>query len=511
MPIINFNRPSNRALVKQLTEQAKKVKKKDTVNVTSGSIMGRIKTICDLVQQRLGHFESQICLIQTKEDLHNYIDSCIKAGIVAIDTETTGLDPITDQIVGVCLATRNEKAAYIPINHISYITNQRVNGQLTEQECAEELQRIVDNKTKTIFFNAKFDIRVIHHQLGVNIIPDWCGFIASKCLKNNEIEASLKYLWKKYCSPDKDAEHFTFEKMFKGIKFNLIPITTAYLYAAHDATMTLDLYDFQLPYLTETDEKCKACGFEKIAKLYREIELPIISTVAKIEDSGVCIDIPYSQELSQKYSKLLQEAQQKCWDEIEKYRPQIEEYKAKHTKVKMEDPINLASPDQLAELFYDVFKTPVIDKKKPRGTGEDILERMDNSVAKLIVSYRKLSKLMTTYIDKLPATLNKKTGRIHCSFNQYGTDTGRFSSSDPNLQNIPSHNKDIRPMFMASKYAYVKSQENKLSFLIHDSVPTLHGEKNSQDLLLGDVIICDDGNHEIQNIVKQEEFIIVEI
>lgn len=416
------SRNLNRDFVKALQDKATKVKKSNTTIKKGGSLITKIQNICNSVQSILGHYEQQLELITSKERLHEYIDNCIKNDIIAIDTETTGLDAISDKIVGVCIYTRNEKPAYIPINHISYITQNRLSNQLEIEQMREEFQRLVDAKTKIVMFNAKFDIRVIRHQLGVNMIPSWCGFIASKCLKNNEEEGNLKYLWKKYCSQDKDAAHFTFDKMFEGINFALIPMETAYLYAAKDALMTLELYDFQKPYLTEDDPKCIECGFQRIAKLYHEIELPIIPIVADVEDAGVTIDLEYCKQLSEKYDILLKEAENKFHKELNNYRDQLISYLNTHPETKLEDPINIASPTQLAELFYDVFQLPAVSRKKPRGTGVEEIEKLNHPLGKLILDHREVAKLLNTYIEKMPTIINKKTGRIHCSFNQYGTD-----------------------------------------------------------------------------------------
>lgn len=512
MSLIKATRASNRDLIKALQAKAKKEKKASEPTVQKGnSLITRIKNICDLVQKKLGHYADQLELIQDKQRLHDYIDACIENRIIAIDTETTGLDPITDQIVGACIYTYGQKPAYIPINHVSYITNMRLPNQLTNQEVAEEFQRLVDAKTKIIMFNAKFDVRVIRHQLGVYMIPSWCGFIAGKCLKNNELEGNLKYLWVKYCAEDKNEPTLTFDKMFKGLNFALIPLSTAYLYAAKDALMTLDMYDFQKPYLTEDDPKCIECGFQRLAKLYNEIELPIIPIVADIEDTGVAIDVEYAKSLSEKYNKMVKEAEDKFHDELKNYQDQITSYVSTHPDTKLENPINIASPTQLAELFYDVLKVPQVSRKSPRGTGEEILEKMGHPLGKLILDYRGIAKLLNTYIEKMPATLNKKTGRIHCSFNQYGTDTGRFSSSDPNLQNIPSHNKDIRPMFIGTREKDIESEQGIFHLLRCDIVNTLNGQKLSQDLQISDTLVCDDGVHQIKNIKNEGVNIYVQI
>ena len=125
-------------------------------------------------------------------------------------------------------------------------------------------------------------------------------------------------------------------------------------------------------------------------------------------------------------------------------------YKTKNLNHKLSDPINLDSPQQIAIVLYDIMKIESVDKDKPRGTGEDILLKINTDFTKALLEYRGIGKLINTYIEKLPKCVNPDDGRIHCKFNQYGADTGRMSSSDPNLQNIPSHNKDIRKMFIAT-------------------------------------------------------------
>ena len=507
-------KPTDTSVLNQIVAKQKKLQKVEPSTRKGGNLMKRINTVCEHVQRKLGHYKEQLELIQTKERLHEYINTAIEQDIISIDTETTGLDPITDKIVGACIYTRGEKPAYIPINHVSYLNNRRLDGQLTEKEVAEEFQRLIDKQTKAIFFNAKFDIRVMRWQLGVFFTPAHCGFIAGKCLKEDEPEGNLKFLWKKYCCPpDFEEPALTFDKMFEGMKFNLIPISTAYLYAAKDALMTLQLYDFQMQYLDETNPKCQAGHLEKVAKLYREIELPIINIVADIEDQGVVIDVDYGKKLSEEYNKKLKEAEEKFHEAILPYYNQINSYINSHPETKLENPININSPIQIAELFYDVLKVPSPSKKDPRGTGKDILKAMGHPLCEYILEYKNIAKLVSTYIDALPQMVNKKTGRLHCNFNQYGANTGRFSSSNPNFQNLPSRGEGgkIRRLFKAADYVYVSCKNNILTLLIEDIVPTTMGEKLSQNLVVRDSIVFDTGFKEIVDIQKEEEFIFLTI
>lgn len=446
-----------------LIRKSKSVKKSKPVTRKGTSLTDKIKNTCDLVQNKLGKYQELVELLSTKEDLHEYINSAIEFGEIAIDTETTGLDPITDQIVGACIYVPGRKGAYIPINHISSMTRERVANQLTNEEVSEEFKRLVDNNVKVIYFNAKFDIRVMRWQLKLDIPPYWDCFIAAKCLKENEDEASLKYLWKKYCSPDKDAPHFTFDKLFHGITFNLIPINTAYLYAGMDAKMTYELYDFQRPWLDENDvEHCQRADLTRVSKLFKEIEMPIVSIVADIEDRGVEIDVDYCKSLSEKYNKILKQNIEDFNTALEPYKEQIQAWVNTHPQTKIENPINIGSTDQLAELFYDILKCPSVSKKKPRGTGEEILSKLNHPLCKPILAYRGTTKLLSTYIDKMPEIVNKKTKRIHCNFKQYGADTGRFACIS---KDTPVHTT-IGPMF-------IQTLEPGMEVYCYDSYGTL--------------------------------------
>ena len=211
MSLLSLRKTSLKSYADDVLAKSKKINKSKTTIKGGNSRYEKIKSICDLVEQRLGHLKDEFISIQDENELNKYITKAIDNGYIAIDTETTGLDPITDEIVGACIYTPECKPAYIPINHISLITNVRLNNQLTNEQVADQFKRLIDANTKIIYFNAKFDIRVMRHQLGIELEPYWDGFIAAKVLKENEEEGNLKYLWKKYCSPDKDAEHFTFD------------------------------------------------------------------------------------------------------------------------------------------------------------------------------------------------------------------------------------------------------------------------------------------------------------
>jgi DNA polymerase I-like protein with 3'-5' exonuclease and polymerase domains len=188
-----------------------------------------------------------------------------------------------------------------------------------------------------------------------------------------------------------------------------------------------------------------------IAWVFYNIEMPCIDAVVDLEDTGVAFDFAYNEKLKEKYHAILDEKLDNFNKVCSMYADEIANYSG---KTRLDDPININSVPQLQALLYDIAKIePIIDKKtkKPsRSTSEENLKKLKHPLADAILDYREFSTLVSTFIDKLPECVNPKDCRIHCKFNQYGADTGRFSSSDPNMQNIPSHNKDIRKMFKAT-------------------------------------------------------------
>lgn len=445
-----FNLPASRTTkgVDKSVVNKSTNKKSAPIIVKGGGLIEKISSINALVESKLGKYKDDYIVITDIQDLISYIDAAEKTGIIAIDTETTGLDPISDKIVGMSIYTPGKKAAYIPIHHISYITGMEVEGQLCEKEIAIELIRMQDYNVKVIMYNAKFDLRVIKNGLGVKLNCYFDCHLAAMCLNENEPHG-LKTLHSKYVLDGKEDE-FAFGKLFDGITFDYVPIKTGYIYAARDAVDTYELYEWQLPYLTESNPLCIEYGLEHVSKVFWDIEMPCIEVLAEMEDTGVDFDLDYAYELSEKYNKQKDEQLEEFYRILDIYKPEIEKYKLNNPVNKLSDPINIASPTQLAILLYDILGIEPPNPKLPRATGVEMLQKIDNPLCKAILDYRATEKLLSTYVDKLPECINEKTGRIHCNFNQYGAKTGRMSSDNPNMQNIPSHNHDIRQMFKAT-------------------------------------------------------------
>lgn len=307
-------------------------------------------------------------------------------------------------------------------------------------------------------FNAKFDIRVLRHQIGVYLTAYWDGYLAQRCLNENEEKNRLKPLHNKYILKGK-TNALSFDDLFEKMNFALVPLSSAYIYASRDAEITYELYQYQLQFLDKTSQKCIEKELTDVADVFRQIEMPLINVVADMEDNGIKVDLNYLHKLSEKYNKLLLEKEAEFYKLCDKYNDKIEEYRRKNPNNKLGSMINIASSTQIAILLYDILGEKPVPREPVRGTGEKVLKAINNEFCKAILEYREVAKLISTYIDKMENVINPNDGKVHCSFNQYGADTGRFSSSDPNLQNIPSHNKDIRKMFVADDGCVLMSSD----------------------------------------------------
>lgn len=447
----NAVKERNKAIVEKANKPATTRTRTTSTRSGSNKLANKIELIRQSATQMLNEDEHRNWyeLIRNVTRFRQYMKNVRENGIAGIDTETNSLDPVTGEIVGLCLYTPDERPMYAPMNHTD-VYGTKLPNQIPNDVVAEELRLCEEAGVKWVFHNAKFDIRFFRNYLNLRLTPYWDTMIAGNLLNENEPH-QLKVMWNKYCNRGKDMSANTFDKLFEGMGFNYVPIEIGYLYAAKDPWITFELYLFQLPFFTPEDPKCKRQRLEETASLYFDIELPLIPVLCDMEDVGVAIDTEYAANLSKKYN-----------DELDVVTSKINEFLMtldymsldSSLREKLSNPINMGSPTQLAIITYDMLGMKSPDRESPRGTGEPILKHyIDSGVGfffKDVLEYRGISKLLGTYIDKLPAEVKEKTGRLHGWFNQYGAKTGRFSSSDPNLQNIPSKNKEIRKMFKAT-------------------------------------------------------------
>lgn len=421
-------RTNSKANDMKLAKQSNSTRKAVPTIKSGNSLLDKITQAQKLVEIHLGKFKDSYLVITDEDELVKYIDDVIEKGIISIDTETTGLDPLQDDIAGICIYAPGQKGAYIPINHVSYITNMRIPNQLSVDVIRPQFERLIQESVDVIMFNAKFDMRFLRNRVGLkDIYCTWDCYLAARLLNENEPNNTLKKLHQKYILNGKEDE-FTFEELFKGIPFTMVPIQTAVLYAAHDPVITYELYEFQKRYLRSDSDR------EDMRNLYwvfKNIEMPCVPVVADMEDNGILLDLTYNSVLSERYNNILKDKLNVFYGLLDEFKSNIDYYKMHNPDNKLDDPINISSPTQLAILFYDILHYEPVDKKSPRGTGGDILLKWDTPLSKALIDYREIEKLISTYIDKLPSCVNPNDGRIHCSFKQYGAVTGRMSSQDP--------------------------------------------------------------------------------
>ncbi len=364
-------------------------------------------------------------LILDKTAFKLWLNKIASSKITALDTETTSLDAMQAQLVGISLAIEPGKACYIPINH-NYMG---VPEQLDKTWLLDQLKPwLEDHNQFKVGQNLKYDYKIFANEniKLAGIIDDTMleSYILDSVASRHDMNSlALKYLHHE-CIHFEDIAG----KGKKQLTFDQISLEQAGPYAAEDADVTLQLHQVIKPKLLE---------LETLNNLYTEIEIPLLSVIAEIERNGVLIDATALQKQSLEIAVKLNALEKQAFEYAE-------------------TEFNLNSPKQLQQILFEKMQLPIL-KKTPKGqpsTAEEVLQQLalDYPLPKLILEYRNLSKLKSTYTDKLPLQINSNTGRIHTSYHQAVTATGRLSSSDPNLQNIPvrtDQGRRIRQAFIA--------------------------------------------------------------
>ncbi|WP_417535423.1 DNA polymerase I [Methylophaga sp.] len=356
-----------------------------------------------------------------------WLEKLQKADLFAFDTETTSLDYLEARIVGVSFAVKAGEAAYLPLKH----DYPGAPEQLDFDSVMQDLKPLLESpKHLKVGQNLKYDRHVLLNH-GINlqgIAHD--TMLESYVLDSTATRHDMDSLAQKYLG--RDTIHFEdiAGKGKKQLTFNEIGIEQASPYAAEDADITLQLHQTLWP---------KIENIPSLAKVYRELEMPLLPVLNTLERNGVNIDIWMLQQQSDNMARQIADLEEQA-------------YAVAGQK------FNLGSPKQLQEILYEKQQLPV-KKKTPKGqpsTAEEVLQELADEgyeLPQIIMQYRGLSKLKSTYTDKLPLQVNKTSGRVHTSYHQAVTATGRLSSSDPNLQNIPIRSENgrrIREAFVAS-------------------------------------------------------------
>lgn len=402
--------------------------------------------------------------VTTETQLTKWIKKIQKEKLVAVDTETNALDVMSAELVGISFGLASGEACYIPLTHKEEVSEQvgqgdlfakntamvgyeLVKNQLDLTACLAQLKPILeDEQIKKIGQNIKYDLTVFANH-GIEVQGVAFDTMLESYTQNSTGRHNMDDLAERYLGHKTIAFEEIAGKGKNQLTFDKIALDVASEYAAEDADVTMKLHQTLFPELEKTPT---------LLKLFNEIEMPLVRVLSHIERNGVLIDpqklLAQSQEIEQRLAEVEAEVHQAAGQEF-----------------------NLASTKQLQEILFEKLGLPV-KKKTPKGapsTNEEVLEELAQEghiVPKLLIEHRGLSKLKSTYTDKLPQMINPKTGRVHTSYHQAVTATGRLSSSDPNLQNIPIRNEEgrrIRQAFIAREgYKIVAADYSQIELRI---------------------------------------------
>jgi len=348
--------------------------------------------------------------VLTQEHFDLWINKISSAELVAVDTETTSLDYMQAKLVGISVAVAAGEAAYIPFGH-DYLGAPE---QLDKDRVLAQLKPLLESsEIKKVGQNLKYDMSVLaQHGIQLQGIA-FDTMLESYVLDSVASRHDMDSLAEKYLSETTTSFSDVAGKGVSQLTFNQIALELAAPYAAEDADITLRLHQHLWPKLSSQPS---------LTSVFNDIELPLLPVLSRIERTGVLVDGTLLFQQSQELTERLAELETQAWDMAGQQ-------------------FNLASPKQLGEILFEKLEIPVLKKtaKGAPSTKEEVLQELalDYPLPKVLLEHRGLAKLKSTYTDKLPTMINPASKRIHTSYHQAGTATGRLSSSDPNLQNIP--------------------------------------------------------------------------
>ncbi len=398
--------------------------------------------------------------VLTEEELIRLVTDLRDAPSFALDLETTSLNPRGAEIVGISLSFRQHEAYYIPVGH-------RYDGapvQLGLHRVLELLQQLLTDPSRRIIGqNLKYDYQIFR-QYGITLAGIWCDtMLASYLLHPGRSSHGLDSLASQFLDHKMISYHDVTGSGREQLNFAQVPVESASLYACEDADATFLLHRLFLPRVEEAG----------MAPLLDQVETPLVPVIAEMELAGVLLDLPLLAELSAGLGSQLVDLEGRIY-------------------TLAPEPFNINSPKQLGEMLFERMKLPTGKKTKTKSgwsTNVEELERLaeEHEIARVIVQYRSLAKLKSTYTDALPKLVDPRSGRVHTSYNQAVTTTGRLSSSEPNLQNIPIRSEEgrkIRRAFIADEGCVIISADYsqiELRVLAH-----LSGDRVFCDAFAGD-------------------------
>ncbi len=373
------------------------------------------------------------CILSDAQ-LDTWLEKLLAAELVCIDTETTGLEAMTAQLVGISFAITPHKAAYLPLAHVYPGAPQQLNREATLQKLKPWLESATHHKLGQ---NLKYDQHIFANH-GITL----AGITDDTLLQSYVLESHKPHDMDNLALRHLDVQTISYvDVVGKGAKqicFDQVDLDIATQYAAEDADITLQLHQTLAP---------KVAAQQGLQHIYRDIEMPSRQVLYTMERNGVLLDSALLQIQSRELGEKLLALEARAYEAAGQ-------------------PFNLNSPKQLREILFDKLQLPV-KKKTPSGdpsTDEEVLQELalDYPLPKILLDYRGMAKLKSTYTDKLPLSVNHATGRVHTSYSQAVAVTGRLASNDPNLQNIPvrtAEGRRIREAFIAPQGAHIVSAD----------------------------------------------------
>ena len=370
-------------------------------------------------------YELKTIVVDSPAALKALTDDLQSAPVIAFDTETTSTDPMRADLVGISLSVREGQGYYIPLGH------SLAEKQLTIPQVFEALRPAMTDPNKPkVGHNLKYDALVLA-EAGLQVVPlAFDTMIAEFLINPDNYNIGLKDTAKKYLHIAMTHIEDLIGKGKNQISMSQVLVAQAAPYAAADAEVSLQLVALLKKGLAEANA----------LRLFDEIEMPLVPVLAQMERNGVALDVPFLAKMSQELSQRLGDIETSIYEQVG-YR------------------FNLNSTQQLSKVLFETLKIEPPDRRKKTSSGHfstsaDVLEEIRNEhpVVSTILDYRELTKLKSTYVDSLPLQVNPRSGRVHTSYSQTGSVTGRLASSDPNLQNIPTRTeigRQVRNAFVA--------------------------------------------------------------
>ena len=378
-----------------------------------------------VAEKNIENTEHDYQLVDTPEKRKTLIDLLKKQASFCFDTETTSIDANSAELVGIAFSVKSEAAFYVPIPA----------NETEAKAIVEEFKAVLeDEKIEKVGQNLKYDCIVLKWY-GIEVAGAFFDTMLAHYLIEPELRHNMDYLAETYLKYQPVSITTLIGKKGKNqMSMRQVPIERVSEYAGEDADITLQLGDYFRPKLKE----------EGLEKLYKEMEEPLLKVLVDLEYNGINLDVPYLEAYSKELGVLIQTSQAAIYKDAGK-------------------PFNIASPKQVGEVLFDRMGLPYRWRKTKSGqysTSEEKLTEMaaDFEIVNKILKFRSYSKLKSTYVDALPNMVNPKTGRVHSSFNQALTATGRLSSNNPNLQNIPirtPEGRKVREAFIPRSEEYI--------------------------------------------------------